>query len=428
MKDKLFALSTFGLGLISLTALSVIPSSEAATSIDYEILEYISSGASAGELGPTLGGDLQDYATITNIYMSLAESYAEDACDEAEAAEAARQAGDYESFEEHLAASQEAAANATYSAEKAQEFADAARAIADAAAAGSASTSSGLQIEPGLWTEIGPGISYDFVDAPSIFDLAPTWDPEDLTGYYIDPTLGMEYLPESWDYDMYVQPDYWADSTIFMEEFYGMDRTDAYYLEALDFYENILVGDDLYEFQNNAGYHDFLINSYVNTYVETPAYQSVVVETYTQGYLSYEAYASNIAGQVTGFDYSVADALTNTYWESGSVMAESYFGMGITDAAYLDAVSFYETNLSSTDLAEFQSNEAYHNYLVNAYMSSATESLSFEQELIQGIDTGVASYSSFDLNFAETSLFETSTASVKVQSINTQMFNTLFNF
>jgi len=144
------------------------------------------------------------------------------------------------------------------------------------------------------WTgSMGLGETYDIDDLGDVWGVTTTtWDREDLMGIEIDPTWGMENIPSNWDYDQYTDVTYWEDTNVFVDEFYGTGNTDEYYTEAIDFYETILTGTDLVQFETNAGYHDFLINSYVNAYQTTPAYQASMAETYNQGGIDYSSYAS----------------------------------------------------------------------------------------------------------------------------------------
>jgi len=365
------------------------------------------------------GAELQDYAELAQAYAEMASDYADEACDEADAAEAARQSGDYEAFQEHMENSQAAAEAAQAAANQSAEYANAARDIADSASDGDTTTNGGLELDIGWWSGAGLGNTYDIEDLEDIWGpTETTWSAEDLMGVYIDPTWGMENIPTNWDYKIYVDPEYWADPTIFMEEFYGQNREEDYYLEATDFYESMLIGDDLYEFQNNADYHDYLINVYVNTYSETAAYQATLVETYTQGHLSYESYAENIAGQVAAYETDTLGTFDASYWNMNS--ADSYFGMENKDTDYLAAVNYFESNLTGSDLTEFQTDESYHNYLVNSYINGMTESPSFESELSQTLDAGVFTYESFNNNF-------TSMAQFEMVNMTTQ-FQTYFSF
>lgn len=309
MNKRHFTFSTFILGLLCMSTVLAMPSTQASVTT-YDIQDFLGNVSA----GSSYGNDIQDYVELSSGYMQMAELYKDEACDEADAAEAARQAGDYEAFEEHMENAQEAAELAQEAATQAQAYADVVRELAEAAVtgstdSGSTTTPGGLDIE---WSWVGPsglGNTYDFSDIENNWeDLLPRWTKEDLMGYPIDPTIGMEY-PQDWDFEIYIDPEYWAEPTVIMEDYYGTGRTEAYYEEALDFYENLLVGEDLYEFQNNADYHDFLINSYVNTYLDTPAYQSVMTESYITGVINYESYFSNIAGQVSGYDMVQTETL-----------------------------------------------------------------------------------------------------------------------
>lgn len=425
MKKNIFAIATFLIGVTSVALLSA-PHVGNAISLPYtelSISDYLISstndGATADELGAEYGQNLQGYAQLAQSYAEMASDYADQACDEADAAEEARQNGDYEAFEEHMENSQSAAEAAQAAANQSAEYANAARDIADSASNGDSTSNGGLELDTGWWSDLGLGNTYDIEDLGDIWGpTTTTWSREDLTGVYIDPTWGMENIPTDWDYEIYVDPEYWIDPTIFMEEFYGQDRDDDYYLEATDFYENILVGDDLYQFENNADYHDYLINIYVNTYVETPAYQATLVETYTQGFLSYGTYAENIAGEVDAYETSVLETLDSNYWNTNP--ADSYYGMESTNADYLAAVDYFETNLSGSDLSEFQTNEAYHNYLVNSYINGMNESPNFESELSQSLSSDAFNFDTFQNNFTSVTQFE-------MVNTNTQ-FQTIFSF
>lgn len=294
MNKSIFALLLFLLGMVSITTLVHTPSSE------------------AEELGASYGEDLQDYAEFAYAYMEMASDYADDACEEAELAEAARNNGDYESFQEHLEAAQEASANAQVAADQAAAYAEMARDIANASSSGASTTPDGIEIYPGPWSNAGLGTSYSVDEITTIWEILPHWDAEDLMGIYIDPTWGMENIPSNWDYEQYINPEYWIQDVIVQESYYGTNNEDEYYLEALDYYENILSGVDLLMFTEDASYHDFLVNVYVNTFVETASYQAAVAESYAQGHLSFDAYETNIQGQVTGYEMSIIPDSINT--------------------------------------------------------------------------------------------------------------------
>lgn len=317
MKKTLFALGTFALGITSFSALGYIPESYGIASStgvpSNEISAYV-------DVTVSTASDIQDLATLAGGYMDMASDYAELACDEAEAAEEARNSGDYEGFQEHLEASQEASELAQAAADAAASYAESARELADAAtSSGTGTTGSGIDFEVGWWSDTGLGNTYEVDDISTIWDMMPRWSAEDLMGIYTDPTWGMENIPTDWDYDLYLDPDFWTGTEVFVEEFYGTDNNEDYYTEAINFYEGILTGDDLTQFETNADYHDYLVNVYVNAFLETGAYQAAVADTYAQGNLSFDAFETNIQGQVDGFfssgmsttDLNVTDTMIN---------------------------------------------------------------------------------------------------------------------
>lgn len=114
---------------------------------------YDFSDAIAEARNAQYGQDIQEYAELAQIYAELASDYKDDACDEADQAEAARQEGDYEAFETHMENSQNAADMAQAAADQATAYAETARDLANAAAAGNTS-SNGIEIEIGTWTDV----------------------------------------------------------------------------------------------------------------------------------------------------------------------------------------------------------------------------------------------------------------------------------
>ena len=158
-----------------------------------------------------------------------------------------------------------------------------------------------LSSSQGSWiNDFNVSQSYDYSDVVERWEnLNTSWSAEDLMGIYTDPTWGMEEIPDSWDFEQYIDPEYWMNAEVYQEEFYGTGNTEEYYTEILDFYAGILSGSDLTRFENDQGYHDFMVNSYINTAISTAAYQAAMVESYTQGYMDYSSYSTNMTSYRT---------------------------------------------------------------------------------------------------------------------------------
>jgi len=288
-------------------------SGEFSSDYAFDISDYLDANVDTNDYGQ----EIQEYVELAEAYKEMAQDYSDVACDEAEAALAARDEGDYEAFEEHMENSDAAAQAAQDAADEAQYYANTVQDLADTAADGGDTTDGGLGIDFGWYSDAGLGQTYDIEDISDIWSMMPTWSREELMGVYTDPTWGMENIPLGFEYDQYIDPEYWIQDGIIQESYYDENPTDEYYVEANNFYESVLVGDDLDMYQNDAGYHDFLINAYVNTFNETAAYQAAVAESYSQGNLSFEAYETNIQGQVTGYEASALSGLSTDYSMSG---------------------------------------------------------------------------------------------------------------
>jgi hypothetical protein len=141
MKKTTLAISTFMIGILSVSAFVYTPNGEASGNY-LDISKYLEPHD-----GSEYGSNIEDYSEFAYAYMELASDYADEACKESDAAEDARDDGDYEAFQEHLEASEKATAYSQFAADASTAYAEALREIVDAAAEGKTSTSSGVSIE-----------------------------------------------------------------------------------------------------------------------------------------------------------------------------------------------------------------------------------------------------------------------------------------